>query len=218
MIGNSFNDKENVCRNTLLPREKLGSVPEHTAVGGSKFSNVGTEKKLASLEKGLIILDGREKKAVEIDPVEGLAKEVMRQKLANIEMDLVLDGEKRVAIIDPLQALNVRSRIARKLLVSPLQIISNKKRTLASLERTENGNRKKIQFEKEQVVFDDNLRLKLFAGKMKGNVTKAVIEREFGTFVKTVSKVQGVDESKVFDSCPEVVTKVCTKMNELYEF
>ena len=126
MFGNSFKDKENAaCRNMLLPCEKLGAVPEHTTIGGNKCSNPETKKKLTNWEK-ITILDGREQKDVDIDPVEVLAKKVMRQKLENIEMGLILDGEKRVAIIDPLQALNTRSRIARRLLVSPLQIMSNK--------------------------------------------------------------------------------------------
>ena len=147
-------------------------------------------------------------------------------KIASFELDSFLDGGKRrVAIIDPLQALNGRARIARKLLVSPLQVVSGKKRAF-EMKPTEEGSvraKKKILSQQSLSSFNDKTRLEFFSG-MPNYKTKLEIERELDILFEKINNVQCVVEFKVFDSCPEIITKVWLRrflyfaLNCLYYF
>ena len=152
------------------------------------------------------------------------------------ELDLnSSEGVKRLAVIDPLQSLNGKSRIAQRLFVSPLQkALSGKKRSFemnTSGGLTENNERvskrmmimgvatitttsglsQSRQPQKHlQTNFNKKQRIDFLSGKTEkaNSSTKLLVEREFDIFFDSVNKVQGVDGSKVYDSCPEVVAKV----------
>lgn len=163
-----FQGKENISGNMLFPREKLGQVPEHGAIGGK-----------------------------------------MDKKLADLELQMYLDeGEKRIAIIDhPLQPFNKSSLIAKKVFVSPMKLISGKKRSYTDSDP--NLNRvKKTKPVQVRSNLNDALRLQVFTGKTSVTMSKVDREREFGVFIEAINRVQGVDESNVFDSCSEIVDKV----------
>ncbi len=190
MNTTTSHDKENFYRGgpthhrggLLYPNEKLGSIPETSTLSGKK--NKGTAPP-------------------------------MKDKITSFELDSFLDGgKKQVAIIDPLQALNGRSRIARKLLVSPLQVVSSGNKRSFAMQAAEVGDttraKKKMLTSRNGLLsFEDETRLEFFCGKSKSPKTKLEIEREFDIFFENVNYVQCEDELKVFDSCPEVITKVC---------
>lgn len=170
-------DKENIARNMLFPREKLGSVPEHSALnGGEKSFNSTIEKKLADLELEM--------------PIDG--------------------GQKHIAFIDPFQHMNRRSLIANKLLVSPLQMITNKKRSHSVVEfkGNEGKTNKKAKSKSQATDLDEALCREIFSGKSKETMTNVDIEEALAKFVRTINLVERFDETKVFDTCSEVASKV----------
>jgi hypothetical protein len=210
-MSNSY-DKENYPNhgNMLYPHEKLGTVPEQIILSNGKKSG------------GSIVTRRTKKKLADLSSMD-------------IDMDSYIDGgQKRLAVIDPLQALNGRARIAQRLFISPIRTMSiqNKKRSasssLSSLEMmkgVEDGTKRiKIttpsstsastsaqsseQEKLSMTKFDNLSREDLFNAKLKSAKTRIEMEKECDVFMESVNNVQ-VDDRRVFDSCPEVVEKVC---------
>ena len=164
-------------------------------------------------------------------------RKMVEEKIADLELgslDSCNGGEKRLAMIDPLQSLNGTSRIARRLFVSPLQramsgrkrsfdVNSNShcdservsKRIMLTTVRTkaQGSNQYQHQHQQQQPhnpTSSDEDRIDFLCGKKRYVTvsTKLMVERECDIFFDTLNKVHGVDESKIYDSCPEVVAKV----------
>ena len=152
--------------------------------------------------------------------MEGSSKSysyMMKRKMTDSEINSILDGgEKRLAVIDPNQPRTSRKRLAQKVLSSPLQIISGRKKASVKAVNIEVDGKRKDRNDDRKIVLNESQRKQAFAGKMKGLVSKLDIEREFDIFVKTINEVQVNDESKIFDSCPEVVSKVSFQAKPTY--
>lgn len=160
-------------------------------------------------------------------------KKFVETKISELDLNSG-GGVKRLAVIDPLQSLNGKTRIAKRLFVSPLQkAMSGKKRSseMNALGDTNGRVSKRMMMmgvakstststsglsqnqqpqPQAQTNFNKKQRIDFLSGKIQEGIssTKLLVEREFDIFVDSVNKVRGVDGSKVYDSCPEVVAKV----------
>ncbi len=168
-------------------------------------------------------------------------RKTVENKIADLGLSSIdsAGGVKRLAIIDPLQSLNGRSRLAKRLFVSPLQkaMSNRKKRSFGTnvntdyshdneraskkmmvtreTSRATNGSNQYQHDQPENYTnhnFSMKERIDFLCGKIPTygmTSTKLLVDIEFDIFAEEVNKVQGVDQSKIFDSCPEVVAKVC---------
>mmetsp|Transcript_16667 Transcript_16667/g.19292 ORF Transcript_16667/g.19292 Transcript_16667/m.19292 type:complete len:285 (+) Transcript_16667:137-991(+) len=174
-------EKENINGNMLYPGEKLGRVPENSTFSGTK---------------------------------EYYKNTIAKKSIANMNMESYLDcgGEKHIAMINQQKAENHKLIMARKIFASPLQVLKVGKRSFDDDAESYDGGLKRQKTGGKRLCFDldEKTRIGFFCGNLKLKRTKAEIAHEISYFVAKLNEIDGIDESKVFDSCPEIVSKIKT--------